>query len=137
MLVAFDDGGGRGRVSPDKAVDIGVLGFVGAEKFEFLPLLTVFFFAGAAVGVCLGVDGLETFVGLDSFGVTFGREVGWLTVLFLEEDDEGLLAVLFGLEVGLLTDGDLDGLLRGAAGFEAGLEDEREGLEAPPPLLLR
>lgn len=117
------------------------MGFVGAEKFEFLPLLVALFFVGAGAAYVFGFeagDGLEAFVDCDLFAVTVGFEVGLLTALFLEEDDdEGLLAVLFGLEVGLLTEGDLDGVLRGAEGLDAGLEAGLEDLDAPPPLLLR
>ena len=134
--MAFVDGGGRGFVSPERAVEIGLGALVvGFDKEEFLPLLVALLFGAGGVAFTSGafVEGFEM-LGLEGFE-TLGDLLGVTTVVDLEEGFETLGDLLgvaagfaFGAE-GLLTDGLREGVLLGLEGLEA-LEEE------PPRLAL-
>ena len=145
--MAFVDGGGRGLVSPDKAVEVGLgASVVGFVSEEFLPLLVALLLGVGGVAFTSGafVEGLETVgveglltVGLEGFE-TVGDLLGVAAGVGLEVGLETLGDLLgvaagvgfdFGAE-GLLTVGLREGVLLGVEGLEAGRE---EGLEEDPP----
>ena len=153
--MAFVDGGGRGFVSPERAVEIGLGALVvGFDKEEFLPLLVALLFGAGGVAFTSGafVEGFEM-LGLEGFE-TLGDLLGVTTVVDLEEGFETLgdllgVAAGVGLEEGFETLGDLLGVAAGFAfgaeglltdGLREGVLLGLEGLEAleeePPRLAL-
>jgi len=159
LLVAFVDGGGRGFVSPERAVEIGLGSLVfGFDKEEFLPLLVALLFGAGGVAFTsgafvegfemLGLEGFETLgdllgvttgVDLEEGFETLGDLLGVAAGVGLEEGFETLGDLLgatagfdFGAE-GLLTEGLREGVLLGLEGLAAGREEGLEALEEEPP----